>query len=81
MDEQNLVEKVFNTFVDSFGRVLQTFNGNLQLSTLVKLLTRLVQEEKCLAFWANNMNNNDNVECLMVRMWNQFNQFSSFQGG
>jgi hypothetical protein len=53
----------------------------LQLSTLVKLLTRLVQEEKCLAFWANNMNNNDNVECLMVRMWNQFNQFSSFQGG
>jgi len=39
MDEQNLVEKEFNTFFDSFGRVLQTFNGNLQLSTFIKLLT------------------------------------------
>ncbi len=29
MDEQNLVEKVLNTFINSFGRVLQTFNGNL----------------------------------------------------
>jgi hypothetical protein len=29
MDEQNLVEKVFNTFIDNFGGVLQTFNGNL----------------------------------------------------
>jgi DNA polymerase II large subunit len=50
MDEQNLVEKVFNIFLDSFGGVLQTFNGNLQLSTFVKLLTKLMQEEKCLAF-------------------------------
>jgi hypothetical protein len=29
MDEQNLVEKVFNIFLDSFGGVIQTFNGNL----------------------------------------------------
>jgi hypothetical protein len=39
MDEQNLVQKVFNTFLNNFGRVLQTFNGNLQLSTFIKLLT------------------------------------------
>jgi hypothetical protein len=38
MDEQNLVEKVFNTFF-VFGRVLQTFNGSLQLSKFIKLLT------------------------------------------
>jgi hypothetical protein len=39
MDEQNLVEKVLNTFFDIFGKVLQTFNGNLQLATFIKLLT------------------------------------------
>jgi hypothetical protein len=39
MDEQNLVEKVFNAFFNSFGKVLQTFNGNLQFSTFIKLLT------------------------------------------